>query len=443
MDGEAQARTTCNSIKETRTIVVIKEIILDDWQKEVMKVKGNLVLRSGRQVGKSFIIAKKASEFALENDNKIIMCIAFTEKQAKLIFAKILNNIIQVEKKTKVKLIAKPRPTNHVIKLKNKTEIYCYAAGDTGFGIMGYTIDLLIADEAAWIKEEVWNSIAPALAVTDGIMWLLSTPFLSEGFYFDCFSDKSFTSFHQSSEDCPRITKEFLERMKERFTKSKYNQMYKGEWLDDAYRIFGDKWIDKVCTLPIENRIPKRPDDEAIGIDVAGTGEDESTYEGLVRNKNITQFYHEVVEKSSEMWFTEMMINIRHLNKTYDSKFGIDGGGLGSGVVSSAMSDDDLRRKVVDLNNSRREVDGDGKETARNMKEAMYMNMLEMGETNRLKLFDCADIRLSLRSIISQKMEGGKEKIDGNYSHIVEGLVRACWLLKSKDLNPTIYTIKV
>ncbi len=42
---------------------------------------------------------------------------------------------------------------------------------------MGYTIDLLIADEAAWIKEEVWNSIAPALAVTDGIMWLLSTPF--------------------------------------------------------------------------------------------------------------------------------------------------------------------------------------------------------------------------------------------------------------------------
>ncbi len=101
MDGEAQANATGNSIKETRTIVVIKEIILDDWQKEVMKVKGNLVLRSGRQVGKSFIIAKKASEFALENDNKIIMCIAFTEKQAKLIFAKILNNIIQVEKKQK------------------------------------------------------------------------------------------------------------------------------------------------------------------------------------------------------------------------------------------------------------------------------------------------------------------------------------------------------
>ena len=410
---------------------------LDDWQEKVMATKGNMVLRSGRQVGKSTIIAAKAAQYAQDNPKKLIMCIAFTEKQAKLIFSKILFNLDR-------KNISKPKPTNHVIKLKNGTEIYCYAAGDTGFGIMGYTIDLLIADEAAWIKEEVWNSIAPALAVTDGVMWLLSTPFLSEGYYADCFKDKSFTAFHQSSEDCPRISKEFLERMKERFTKSKYSQMYKGEFVDDAYRIFGDKWIDKVCTMPIENYDPKQPDNEAIGIDVAGTGEDESTYEGLVRvGDTRKQFHHEVVEKSSEMWFTEMMINIRHLNKKYDSKFGIDGDGIGSGVVSSSMSDDTLKRKVIDLKNSRREVDSDGNMTTRSMKEAMYMNMLEMGETGQLQLFDCADIRLSLRSVISQKMESGKEKIDGNYTHITEGLVRAAWLLKSKELNMKVYSIKV
>ena len=415
-------------------------IELDKWQQKVMETEGNMVLRSGRQVGKSFIIAKKASDFASQNKNKLIMVIAFTEKQAKLLFGKILNNIVNIDKK----LIAKPKPTNHVINLKNGSSIHCYAAGDTGYGIMGFTIDLLIADECAWIKEEVWNSITPALAVTNGNMWLLSTPFLSEGFYFDCFDDETFTSFHQSSEDCPRITKEFLERMKQRFTKTKYNQMYLGEFVDDAHRIFGDKWIDKVCKLEKENYDPKDPDNEAIGIDVAGTGEDESTYEGMVRNHNrVKQFYHEVVEKSSEMWFTEMMINIRHLNRTYDSKFGIDGDGLGSGVVSSSMSDDDLKRKVVDLKNSKREIDGDGKTTSRNMKEAMYMNMLEMGETGKLQLFDSTEIRLSLRSIISQKLEGGSEKIDGNYSHIAEGLVRACWLLKEKDLNPTIYTIKV
>lgn len=417
---------------------------LDKWQEDVLNTQGNMVLRSGRQVGKSFIIAKKASEFSTKNSKKLIMVIAFTEKQAKLLFTKILNNIVDLEKKTKTKLIAKPKPTNHIINLRNGSTIHCYAAGDTGYGIMGFTIDLLIADECAWIKEEVWNSIVPALAVTNGTQWLLSTPFLSEGYYFDCFTDKSFTSFHQSSEDCPRITKEFLERMKKRFTKTKYNQMYLGEFVDDAHRIFGDRWIDKVCTLEKANYNPRDPDNETIGIDVAGTGEDESTYEGLVRDgDNIKQFYHEVVEKSSEMWFTEMMINIRHLNRKYDSKFGIDGDGLGSGVVSSSMSDDDLKRKVIDLKNSKREVDGNGKQTTRSMKETMYMNMLEMGEIGRLKLFDSAEIRLSLRSIISQKMESGTEKIDGNYSHITEGLVRAAWLLKEKDLNLVIHSIKV
>ena len=420
------------------------DIQLDEWQKKVMSTKGNMVLRSGRQVGKSFIIARKATEYALENSKKVVMVIAYTEKQANLLFTKILNNIVQREKELKIKYISKPKPTKHVINLKNGTEIYCYAAGDTGFGIMGYTIDLLIADEAAWVKNEVWNSIVPALAVTNGTMWLLSTPFLSEGFYFDCFNDKNFTSFHQSSEDCPRITKDFLERMKVRFTKSKYNQMYLGEFVDDAYRIFGDKWIDKVCTVEVGDYDPKDPDSMAIGIDVAGTGEDESTYEGLVRDYLVLkQFHHQVVEKSSEMWFTEMMINIKHLNRKYDSKFGIDGDGLGSGVVSSALSDDDLKRKVVDLKNSKREVDGDGKLTSRNMKEAMYMNMLEMGELGELQLFDSTEIRLSLRSIISQKLEGGTEKIDGNYSHITEGLVRAAWLLKSKDLNFKIYSIPV
>jgi len=415
---------------------------LDDWQQKVMDTKGNMVLRSGRQVGKSFIIARKAAEYALNNPNKLIMVIAFTEKQANLLFSKILRNIHDTDKKS----ISKPKPTKHVINLKNKSQIFCYAAGDTGFGIMGYTIDLLIADEAAWIKEEVWNSIIPALAITRGNIWLLSTPFLSEGYYAECFKDEDFTSFHQSSEDCPRRDDQFLEKQKQKLTKSKYAQMYLGEFVDDAHRIFGDGWIEKVCTLdpilPPTNSSPRG--ETSIGIDVAGTGEDESTYEGLQRKGDtITQFHHQVVEKSSEMWFTEMMINIRHLNKKYeDVKFGIDGDGLGSGVVSSAMSDDDLRRNVVDLRNSKRET-SDNKETSRSMKEAMYMNILEMGELGQLHLFDAAEIRLSLRSIISQKLEGGKEKIDGNYSHIVEGLTRAAWLLKEKELNIVIYSIKV
>lgn len=411
-------------------------IHLDKWQQKVMKTEGNMVLRSGRQVGKSTIIAKKAAEYALNNSNKVIMIIAFTEKQANLLFSKILNNLTVIQKKDQKNYIAKPKPTKHIIKLKNKSEIYCYAAGDTGYGIMGYTIDLLIADEAAWIKEEVWNSIVPALAVTKGTMWLLSTPFMAEGFYYDCFEDKAFTSFHQSSEDCPRISKEFLERMKQRFTAQQYEQMYLGKFVDGFRRVFSDEWIGKVCTLDPENRKPAT-ENTALGVDIAALGEDESTFEGLERIEDqIKQFHHETTIKTLPTQTEDKIID---LNVMFDFwKIGIDSGGMGIGVLAHLLREDSTKRKVVGLDNSKREIDPDGKEKILK-KEGMYYNLKEIGERGNLHLFNSPEIRASLRSILVE--ENGR--IYGRYSHIVEGLIRAAELLKYKDLNPKIYTIKI
>jgi len=316
--------------------------------------------------------------------------------------------------------------------LKNGSEIYCYAAGDTGYGIMGYTIDLLIADEAAWIKEEVWNSITPALAVTKGTMWLLSTPYISEGYYYECFNDPSFTSFHQSSEDCPRISEEFLEEKRRRFTAQQYSQMYLGEFVDDFRRVFSDEWIDQVCTLPEINN-----GGDFLGVDVAGMGEDESTFEGLKRTDNILkQTHHEVTTKTRT---TDTTKKILDLDQTFNfDKIGIDSGGMGVGVFDQLLINDQTRYKVVALNNAVNiEVDKEGK--TQKHKEAMYANLIGLGERQEIKLFDRKDIKMSLRSI--QMEENGR--ISGRYSHIVEGIIRSAWLGKDKDLNMRVYSINI
>jgi len=401
---------------------------LDKWQQDVLDTEGNMVLRSGRQVGKSYIIAQKAAQYAMDNPSRLIMVIAFTEKQANLLFSKILNNIVRQDKSK----ISKPKPTKHVIKLKNGSEIYCYAAGDTGYGIMGYTIDLLIADEAAWIKEEVWNSITPALAVTKGTMWLLSTPYISEGYYYECFNDPSFTSFHQSSEDCPRISEDFLEEKRRRFTAQQYSQMYLGEFVDDFRRVFSDEWIDQVCTLPEINN-----GGDFLGVDVAGMGEDESTFEGLKRTDNILkQTHHEVTTKTRT---TDTTKKILDLDQTFNfDKIGIDSGGMGVGVFDQLLINDQTRYKVVALNNAVNiEVDKEGK--TQKHKEAMYANLIGLGERQEIKLFDRKDIKMSLRSI--QMEENGR--ISGRYSHIVEGIIRSAWLGKDKDLNMRVYSINI
>ena len=86
-------------------------MILDPWQEDVLKTKGHICLRSGRQVGKSTVIAEKAAEFAINNPKKSIMVIASVERQAQLLFEKILSNI-HIKSKKSIKT-GKDRPTKH------------------------------------------------------------------------------------------------------------------------------------------------------------------------------------------------------------------------------------------------------------------------------------------------------------------------------------------
>ena len=399
---------------------------LDDWQKDVLETEGNLCLRSGRQVGKSTIIALKAAEYALQNPKKLIMVIAYVERQAGLIFSKILQNIHTINKKQICKKSKKP--TKHIIRLENGSTIHCYAAGETGWGIMGFTIDLLIADEAAFINEEVWNSITPALAVTKGHIWLLSTPKLKEGYYYNCFTDPTFKSFHQSSENCPRIDKEFLEQKKKEFTKAQYAQMYLGEFVDDFKRVFSDEWIKKVCTLPPETPSLISGGETYLGVDIAGMGEDESVFSSLKKDKTVIQISQKITTKTKTTDTENMIID---LNIMYNyRKIGIDDAGLGTGVFDHLLEHDTLKHKIVGLNNARMFIDKENK-TKKLYKEAMYYNLLGMGEREEIKFFNNDATKASLRSI--QIEENGK--ISGRYSHIAESLIRAAWLAKAKPLN--------
>ena len=414
-------------------IKILPKIKYYTWQESVLATQGNLILRSGRQVGKSEVISEKCARYALENENKTVMVIAFVERQALLIFSKILNKIHRESPYSIMGGVDKP--TKHKITLKNGTEIYCFAAGETGYGIMGYTIDLLIADEAAFINEEVWNSVIPTLAATEGIIWLLSTPKLKEGFYWDCFDDVDYANFHESSEDCPHITKEFLEKQKKRFSKGQYAQMYLGEFLEGAARIFNDDWIEKVCILQPTNHKPT--DEGTLGVDIAAMGDDESAFEGFERVGNmVMQFHHETTTKTMP---TETEDKIKDLNAQYNlSKIGIDDGGMGVGVLAHLLQHDPTKRKVEGLNNSRRVIDAD-EGTRLLYKEAMYMEMLMMGQRGELQMFNNDEVRASLRSVISD--DAGK--IGGINTHIVEGAIRSVWFLKEKHLNPRIYSIPV
>jgi len=408
---------------------------LDTWQQKVLDTKGNICLRSGRQVGKSTIIALKAANYALDNPKKLIMVISKTDRQASLLFSKILVNVQRLDKK-QIKS-GKDRPTKHLINLKNGSTIHSLPCGDTGFGIMGFTIHLLIADEAAFIPEEVWNSLIPALAATSGNIWLLSTPFVKEGYYYNAFQNPNFEKFHTSSEDCPRIKKSWLEEKKAECTKAQYAQMYLGQFVDELRQFFPDNLIAKRCIAQRRDRVYENKD-YTIGCDVARMDRDEFTYE-IMDITNIKDVIHVENIMTKNIPITSSAKRIIYLNKQYDfDKEYIDSGGMGIAVCDILRDDDDNRRKVVEINNAQRSYeDTEGKERRRKiMKEDLYNNLKGMMERGDVTLLDDDEVKLSLKSIQAEHhKDSGKLKIWGKYSHITEGIIRAVWGARNKGLN--------
>jgi hypothetical protein len=412
---------------------------LDQWQSDVLQAEGNLAIRAGRQVGKSTVVSMLAGDYAAKNKDKLIMIIAAVERQAYLLFEKVL--FYMEMKYPRLIEDGKDRPTKSCIKLKNGSTIYCLPTGMDGYGIRGYTIDLLIADEAAFINDDVFSAITPALAtrISSGArIVLLSTPFGREGYFARAFQDPHFKTFHVSSEECLRIDRDFLAQEKQRMTKRQYAQEYMGEFVDDLLQFFPDKLIQACMRTKRPNKIDVK-DSYYLGVDLARMGEDESTFEigYLTNNKRIIQVENQITTRTK---LNESTRHIIQLHKLYNfQKIFIDDEGIGVGVYDFLLEDETTKRVIIPINNSQRILDKDETKRTKLLKEDLYNNLLRLMENNEIDLLDDPEIFQSLKSVqfeyTSDTRGRSHLKIFGNYTHIAEGLIRLAWCIKYKPLN--------
>lgn len=401
------------------------------YQQQILDTKGNIALRSGRQIGKSTIISIKAAEYAANNPRKTILIIASVERQAKLLFEKTLAHLLDNYKR--LICTGKKRPTMHIINLVNGSRIYCLPTGMSGYGIRGYTVDMLIADEAAFIPEDVWQAVTPMLASTGGNIILLSTPFGKAGYFHSCFSNPAYTAFHISSEDCPHIDKEFLKFERERMSRVSYAQEYLGEFVDELMRFFSTALINGCMTLSGHAQ-PTKYGERFLGVDIAQMGGDETVLFSVSRiNRNrIVQIDMETTDHTR---LTDTVRRIIIADSRYNYKrMYIDSGGMGVGVIDPLLEDEQTRRKVVEINNASRSIEWGGKRRKRLLKEDLYTNLLRLMEQGKIELFKNPETALSLSSVQCEYIDG-KVKIYGKYTHIAEALVRAAWCMKDKTLN--------
>lgn len=434
----------------------------DVWQKEALEHDGNLLLCTGRQVGKTTIMAAKAAEFILNHKGSQIIVVSLTEDQAKLIIVMILDYL---EKKNK-KVIAKGKnkPTQNKITLTNHSKVIARPVGTTGDAVRGFTGDVLIIDEASRMPQLVWDAGKPTLLTTGGQIWMCSTPFGKQGYFWEAFQNKDgrFKVIHVSSEEvimnreiCDGWTEDkrtkaikFLEDEKTTSSKLQYGQEYLGLFIDDLQRYFSDELIKACCILRREEQIDKNAN-YYMGVDIARMGEDESSFEILrkVRDRELIQVENQTTTKTLT---TETEDRIISLNNVYDfQKIYLDAGSgsLGVGIFDHLLRVDSVKRKVVAINNSVRPLDFSGDTKAHLLKEDLYDNLRSLMEKGFIKLLDDEKVIASLRSIqyefLKKENEQTKLHIFGSYSHIVEGLIRAAWCSKEKDLRFWVTSIRV
>ena len=410
---------------------------LDDIQKKYISVRDkNCFLLWGRQTGKSIALSVKCSQVALENPKNICLIIAYTERQAYELFAKCYRYILAEYPERISK--GKDKPTKHIINLKNGSKILCYPVGLLGLGITGFTINYLFIDEAQPMDKEVFTSVMPMLAVTGGKMDVSGTPKGEDSFFYKISQRKDFECSHQSSEDNPRVDKQFLEFQKSIMTEADYASEYLAIFQSQIKRLISDEWIRNVCTLKREGM---RERQLFLGCDIGGKGGDDSTFEildGSLRD-DINQVENIVIKN---LTITQNAGKIKELEKIYRFRqVGIDNGGKGEGVLDILLlPDSNVKNKVIGLDNATKAINRDDNPAKiRLMKEAMYLNMQAMGEQGKLHLLDDDELILSLKSIQNEWIVTPAKKslyiIYSDYGHIAEGIIRACWLIRNKPLD--------
>lgn len=437
-------------------------IHLDDWQKEVLGHDGDLLLCTGRRVGKTYIMARKAVDEMAKNRKPIII-VSLTEEQAMLIISMALN--YATEKYPKLIGRGKYKPklkelTINGVKLKSRP------VGNTGDSVRGFEGGILYVDEASRMPEHFWMAAKPIILTTNGKIWMSSTPHGKQGYFWERFNQSynekdpkaRFKVIYVTTEQVMKErpisaswTQEqregalrILEQDKEEMSMLEYGQEYLGLFLEDLQQFFPDEMIRK-CQDADRRDVIIRGRDYYLGVDIARMGEDESTFEVFERYEDDTLIQAES-QATTKTLLSETTEHIINMDALYDfRKIFIDDEGIGVGVFDFLVEDDRTKRRTVSINNSKRVIDYKNEQSTKIFKEVLYNHLRYLMETGKIHLLKDNAIFQSLKSVQYEYTKDANGNyhmhIFGNYTHHAEGIIRAAWCLKYKELNMHIYSI--
>jgi hypothetical protein len=112
----------------------------------------------------------------------------------------------------------------------------------------------MLIDEAARVPEELYRAARPMLAVGDGDLWLMSTPYGRRGFFWEEWANggAEWTRVTVPATECARISAEFLAGERRSMGERSFRQEYMCEFGDAEDSVFDDDDITAALDWNVE-----------------------------------------------------------------------------------------------------------------------------------------------------------------------------------------------
>lgn len=189
----------------------------------------------GRRVGKSLMCVFEALRWALSKPQQLIYWIAPNFKTAREVgFEELSKHFDALEC-----AIESIHYSNLTVEFTNKSKIV-FKSGDNPDALRGRKINLVILDEAAFIKPNIWRVARPFLADSGGSAILISTPNGIGDWFHEKFNEKGWSTYHWQSMLNPLITEEEIEDIKNQISQQEYDQEILAKFVTKAGRVFSD-----------------------------------------------------------------------------------------------------------------------------------------------------------------------------------------------------------
>jgi hypothetical protein len=219
----------------------------DPWQADLMRVRPErALLLCSRQAGKSMSVAAMALEQALTKPGSVILLVSASQRQSAELLGKVralsmaLSTPLGMEQLSVLSM--KLANGSRIISLPGRAEV-----------IRGYSADLLVLDEAAWISDALYESVRPMLAVSGGRLVALSTPFGRRGWFHAAW--ESAESWHRvkvTAHEVPRISEEFLAEERRSLPVNVFAAEYLCEFTDTLDSVFSSEDVIEALSDDVE-----------------------------------------------------------------------------------------------------------------------------------------------------------------------------------------------